>query len=103
MSSDKNTGNVIGGLKAAINNPRVSEEAKEHDRERLREMGEEVEGTTTSSSTTTRSRTDHSSTGDQEHENRVLGGYKATLKNPNVSEEAKEHAKDVLEEAGEKV
>lgn len=32
--------------------------------------------------------------------NRVLGGYKATLKNPNVSEEAKEHAREVLEEHG---
>lgn len=44
FTAEKNTGNVIGGLKAAINNPRVSEEAKEHDRERLREMGEEVGG-----------------------------------------------------------
>jgi len=32
-----------------------------------------------------------------QHTNRVLGGYKATLKNPNVSEEAKEHAREVLE------
>ncbi|KAF8639163.1 hypothetical protein AX17_001651 [Amanita inopinata Kibby_2008] len=31
-------------------------------------------------------------------ESRVLGGYKATLKNPRVSEEAKEHAEQVLEE-----
>jgi len=29
---------------------------------------------------------------------RVPGGYKATLKNPNVSDEAKEHAEKVLEE-----
>ncbi|KAI9817344.1 MAG: hypothetical protein M1826_001626 [Phylliscum demangeonii] len=27
----------------------------------------------------------------------VAGGYKATLSNPNTSEEAKEHAKEVLE------
>jgi len=29
--------------------------------------------------------------------NNVIGGYKATLKNPNVSEEAKDHAKTALE------
>jgi len=29
---------------------------------------------------------------------RCIGGYKATLKNPNVSEEAKEHAQQKLEE-----
>jgi hypothetical protein len=28
-----------------------------------------------------------------------IGGYKATLKNPNVSDEAKQHAKEVLEES----
>lgn len=28
----------------------------------------------------------------------VAGGHKATLKNPNVSKEAKEHSKQVLEE-----
>ncbi|KAF9563807.1 hypothetical protein CPC08DRAFT_705720 [Agrocybe pediades] len=33
----------------------------------------------------------------KEH-NRVLGGYKATLKNPRVSDEAKQHAQDKLDE-----
>jgi hypothetical protein len=28
------------------------------------------------------------------------GGYKATLKNPNVSQEAKEHAEKVLRDMG---
>ncbi|KAJ8084182.1 hypothetical protein AAF712_001042 [Marasmius tenuissimus] len=36
-------------------------------------------------------------TGDA-HQNQVLGGYKATLKNKNASDEAKEHAREVLEE-----
>jgi len=31
-------------------------------------------------------------------ESRVMGGYKATLKNPRVSPEAKEHAEEVLEQ-----
>ncbi|KAF4597911.1 hypothetical protein EYR38_006303 [Pleurotus pulmonarius] len=39
MDTDKNPGNVAGGLKAAIHNPNVSEEAKSHAAERLREMG----------------------------------------------------------------
>ncbi|KXN89723.1 hypothetical protein AN958_05263 [Leucoagaricus sp. SymC.cos] len=34
----------------------------------------------------------------QPGENRVMGGYRATLKNPRVSGQAKEHAKEVLEE-----
>ncbi|KAJ8084207.1 hypothetical protein AAF712_001065 [Marasmius tenuissimus] len=41
----------------------------------------------------------NSGTGDA-HTNQVLGGYKATLKNDNASEEAKEHAREVLEEHG---
>ncbi|KAK1223799.1 hypothetical protein PQX77_013323 [Marasmius sp. AFHP31] len=41
----------------------------------------------------------NSGTGDA-HTNQVLGGYKATLKNDNASEEAKQHAREVLEEHG---
>ncbi|CAG8673438.1 3734_t:CDS:2 [Acaulospora colombiana] len=36
----------------------------------------------------------------QEHNNRVLGGYRATLANPNVSDAAKAHARAMLEQAG---
>jgi len=35
-----------------------------------------------------------------EHEHRVEGGYKATLSNPNSSEEAKKHAQEMLDKAG---
>ncbi|KAL0580299.1 hypothetical protein V5O48_001716 [Marasmius crinis-equi] len=38
-------------------------------------------------------------TGDA-HTNHVLGGFKATLKNDNVSQEAKDHAREVLQEHG---
>jgi hypothetical protein len=38
--------------------------------------------------------------GAAQHDNRVLGGFKATLSNPNTSVEAKEHARDVLDKAG---
>ncbi|KAK7058826.1 hypothetical protein VNI00_001450 [Paramarasmius palmivorus] len=41
----------------------------------------------------------NSGTGDA-HTNQVLGGYKATLKNDNASEEAKQHAREVLDEHG---
>ncbi|KAJ2922599.1 hypothetical protein H1R20_g14502, partial [Candolleomyces eurysporus] len=84
-ASHKDQGNVVRGLKAAINNPRVSEEAKQRDIERLQEMGE-YEGAPAQE--------------DSEHHNRVLGGYKATLSNPRTSEAAKEHAQQVLEESG---
>ncbi|AEO56588.1 hypothetical protein MYCTH_65475 [Thermothelomyces thermophilus ATCC 42464] len=43
MVDDKERGNVIRGLKAALKNPHVSEKAKEADREKLRALGETVE------------------------------------------------------------
>ncbi|KAK3370574.1 hypothetical protein B0H63DRAFT_552655 [Podospora didyma] len=38
----KDVGNVMRGLKAAINNPRVSEKAKERDRNKLHDLGESM-------------------------------------------------------------
>ncbi|EED83058.1 predicted protein, partial [Postia placenta Mad-698-R] len=81
---DKNPGRVAAGLKAAINNPIVSEEAKERASDRLENLGDEVE------------RVPDYSASDQDT-NRVLGGYKATLHNPRVSEGAKRHAREFLE------
>ena len=37
---------------------------------------------------------------DSKNENNVAGGYKATLKNPNVSDEAKENAEQKLKDMG---
>lgn len=37
---------------------------------------------------------------EQKHEHQVAGGYKATLKNPRVSDEAKQHAQEKLNEMG---
>ncbi|KAJ2919737.1 hypothetical protein MD484_g745, partial [Candolleomyces efflorescens] len=85
MSSHKDQSNVVRGLKAAIHNPRVSEEAKQRDIERLQAMGEYEADTTTQE--------------DSEHHHRVMGGYKATLSNPRTSEAAKEHAQQMLGEA----
>lgn len=64
----KDTTRVAAGLKAAIRNPNVSEEAKEHAREKLKEMGQEVEST----------QEPQASHGTEES-TRVLAGYKATL------------------------
>ncbi|OJT10671.1 Conidiation-specific protein 6 [Trametes pubescens] len=87
---------VAAGLKAAIHNPNVSEEAKDRAQERLETMGTSVE-------TTSRAPGSHpvGSTDETGHEtNRVLGGYKATLHNPRASDEAKEHAREILSADG---
>ena len=81
----------------------MSDEAKAHAREML---GEDVHSS------------GHDRKSDDETENRRMGGYKATLKSkfnalvciltqpnemlidPNVSDEAKEHAEEVLKEHG---
>ncbi|KAK0727682.1 hypothetical protein B0T26DRAFT_638555 [Lasiosphaeria miniovina] len=64
------------GLKAAIKNPRVSEEAKQRDREILENDADEI----------------------------VLcsaGGYKAAINNPHVSEKAKDRDRRKLHDMGE--
>ncbi|KAH9840139.1 Conidiation protein 6-domain-containing protein [Rhodofomes roseus] len=77
---------VVGGHKAALNNPNVSDEAKQHSRQVVDELDDAPE-------------TEEARQGYQEDKDqtRVNAGYKATLKNPNVSEEAKDHARDFLE------
>jgi len=64
--ADKNPNNVMGGLKATINNPKVSDEAKDSARERLNDMVNSGAGTTTE-------------TTPDLNDNHVIGGYKATL------------------------
>lgn len=96
--SEQHAAHVAAGLKAAIHNPNVSEEARERAAGRL----ETIE----------------SGNGHQ-HPNRQLGGYKATLHSEcrrvavaarewgltshtddRTSAQAKEHAREVLEAAG---
>ena len=103
---------VLGSLRApstqaALNNPNVSEEAKEHSRQAIDDLESQPE--------TQQAREGY---GEPKDEVRVNAGFKATLKSefayiplmsapsdpdmhvsdPNVSEEAKQHARDVLEE-----
>ncbi|KAH6910642.1 hypothetical protein BKA70DRAFT_1271025 [Coprinopsis sp. MPI-PUGE-AT-0042] len=82
--------NVARGLKAAINNPRVSDEAKERDAQRLQEMGEEVPAGYS---------TQHAEGGEALSQQQKAG-YISALKRDNVSAEAKQHARDMLGQEG---
>ncbi|KAI0689220.1 Conidiation protein 6-domain-containing protein [Cerioporus squamosus] len=79
----------IGGHKAAMNNPNVSDEAKERSRQAIDELESQPE--------TQETRAGYEEDKDEVRQN---AGYKATLKNPNVGQEAKDRAKDILEERG---
>ncbi|ESK85070.1 hypothetical protein Moror_11042 [Moniliophthora roreri MCA 2997] len=121
-ASDKHEANVARGLKAAIHNPRVSDEAKEHAKERLEDMGVAVEAengehTNRASGGHKAARAEERTSDENEdeadassepsdsgtvkrdqHESNRLRGYKAALHNPHVSDEAKENAKKVLQD-----
>ncbi|KAI0724449.1 hypothetical protein C8T65DRAFT_734072 [Cerioporus squamosus] len=98
-----NPGNVARGLKASINNPNVSEEAKERSAERLQEMERSGE---------LESREAHEDNvayrpqgmlhiswfKDVRVTHRLQ--FQAALKNPNISEEAKQHSAQILKEMG---
>ncbi|KAI0790704.1 Conidiation protein 6-domain-containing protein [Abortiporus biennis] len=90
MTSPKDPSRVAAGLKATIHNPNVSSEAKERAEQKLGEMGETQPTTGSTRRMSTSS----------DHDNRVLGGYKATLTSERTSEQAKAHAREVLEAAG---
>ncbi|EIN13982.1 hypothetical protein PUNSTDRAFT_59311 [Punctularia strigosozonata HHB-11173 SS5] len=77
---------------AAINNDRNSEEGKEHARHKLEELEKSGDIEKTQES--------YEDNNGGKDEMRVNAGYKATMKNPNVSDEAKEHARELLEKKG---
>ncbi|KAI0373572.1 hypothetical protein BV20DRAFT_962780 [Pilatotrama ljubarskyi] len=89
---------VAAGLKAAIHNPNVSEEAKERAQERLENMGASVDTGSRGNNNGSYPTGTTDETGRET--NRVLGGYKATLHNPRTSEGAKQHAREILEADG---
>ncbi|KAF7289205.1 hypothetical protein MIND_01381700 [Mycena indigotica] len=95
MSAADNTGKdpirVAAGLKGTLARGDVSDEAKNNAQERLKDMGCEEYIAHPESSSDVREKSE-----EEKHENHVQGGYKATLKNPNVSEEAKENARQHL-------
>ncbi|KAH9474699.1 Conidiation-specific protein 6 [Psilocybe cubensis] len=96
----KNPERVAAGLKATIRNPSVSEEAKSRAIERLNEMGVNAEGEPPSrgvkGSSSTASTRSPGNPEEEKTEHHRLGGYKATINNPRVSDAAKDHAKEIL-------
>ncbi|KAJ3565245.1 hypothetical protein NP233_g7752 [Leucocoprinus birnbaumii] len=118
----KSAEHVAAGYKATIHNASTSEEAKKHAWEELHKMGiyeiddspsDPVQKRTRSRSPAKRKpspkhvafdltsgfSTDAATT-ETKNEGNVIGGYKAALKNPRVSDEAKEHAEEELREHG---
>ncbi|MCJ1361917.1 hypothetical protein MMC16_001018 [Acarospora aff. strigata] len=99
-----NPGNVIGGHKANLNNPNTSEESKQHSQEVLeKEYGVSETGSSGGSGGNTGNTGNTGSSGSDDsgkNPNNVIGGLKATTKNPNVSDEAKESAEQRLKEMG---
>ena len=94
---EKNPDYVARGLKAAIHNPNVSSEAKDHAAHPLEDMGVK----TSDSDAQKPSAEEHLH--HLEHEKNpdyVARGLKAAIHNPNVSSEAKDHAAQQLEDMG---
>ncbi|KAK7031451.1 Conidiation protein 6-domain-containing protein [Favolaschia claudopus] len=119
---------VAAGLKSAIAREDVSDDAKARAQERLENMGAaETEDRLTplddeeySTPTDTRAPSDDAKAhareileaagytvtsneeeaNTDEHQMRVLAGYKAALNNPRVSDKAKQHAREYLKQHG---
>ncbi|GIZ45264.1 hypothetical protein CKM354_000843900 [Cercospora kikuchii] len=93
MSTVEDKSNIASGHKANLSNPNTSEESKENSRKELERLGGEDAF--------------YGKQGDDAPgaglggNQQILGGHKATLSNPNTSEEAKEHSRKILDEAGE--
>ncbi|KZT62055.1 hypothetical protein CALCODRAFT_479533 [Calocera cornea HHB12733] len=100
MSFTENSHNVTGGVKAAIHNPNTSEasfvQASTHARSRANERLDDFDGGMEDS--TDGNANPGGRTEDGKEVNHVIGGHKAALHNPNSSEEARNKARNVLEE-----
>ncbi|WVQ72879.1 hypothetical protein IAR50_002440 [Cryptococcus sp. DSM 104548] len=93
MSSDTaHEGRIAGGYKATLSNPNTSDEAKQNASNVLSDIDQKGSDAIADHEN---ERYDHEA---DHHTNQVRGGYKATLKNPNVSEEAKDHAREILDQ-----
>ncbi|KAF4612405.1 hypothetical protein D9613_004293 [Agrocybe pediades] len=104
---EKNQDYVARGLKATIHNDNTSDQAKQSAADRLEKMGAEVPSDYQSHPKNQErvqkksSDDDDSSGGDSgELSQQSIAGYKSSLARDNVSEEKKEHAREVLEQAG---
>ncbi|KAG8827373.1 hypothetical protein FRC17_007857 [Serendipita sp. 399] len=88
---------VLGGYRATLANPNVSEAAKAHARAMLEMAGADIRTQKERSLTEGSNKQGKSA---DAHLARQLGGYKSALKNPNVSPEAKAHARTMLAQHG---
>lgn len=84
--------NVVRGHKAAVANPNVSEQAKEHSKKVLESYDEPYDA----------SKASHGSAEQEQHKDpgNVARGLKASISNPGVSEEAKKKAQEKLNALG---
>ncbi|TRM60231.1 hypothetical protein BD626DRAFT_505869 [Schizophyllum amplum] len=125
-NSHKNPERVAAGYKGTLNNPTAGKEAKEMASERLNDMGDSHERSASAKSGS-RELVDGFESDDEyvpgrddertglgdylggsdsgianEHsgknKNNVIGGYKATINNPKVGDEAKQRAREFLDE-----
>ncbi|KIK54205.1 hypothetical protein GYMLUDRAFT_177610 [Collybiopsis luxurians FD-317 M1] len=87
-NSQKNPERVAAGLRGTLHNDNVSQQAKDKASDRLQEMGASFENKTDTSG--------KADTGDA-HQNHVIGGFKATLNNDKTGDQAKAHAREVLD------
>ncbi|KAL1754659.1 hypothetical protein FB107DRAFT_263144 [Schizophyllum commune] len=128
-NTHKNPERVAAGYKGTLNNPNAGQEAKENASQRLREHGEDQSRASFGRSSSgladdidsddeyvpgrDEERTglgdyiggiDAGMANSNEHTNKnkgnVIGGYKATLSNPNAGEEAKQNAREFLDKQG---
>ncbi|KAJ7062909.1 hypothetical protein C8F01DRAFT_1082494 [Mycena amicta] len=94
-NTGKNPARVAAGLKATLARDNVSDGAKLNAQERLNEMGYTDDLAASSDDVAD---SDGQSREQDMHDVRVQAGYKAALKNPNVSAEAKQTARQHLQE-----
>ncbi|GAA5903268.1 Con-6 family protein [Sporobolomyces salmoneus] len=115
LLSTKDYSHVHAGYVATLHNPRVSDEAKQGAEKLLHELeiahgdtpskiswskasGEE--GGESSSSSTKKVETHTETHAEEVHRHRQIGTYKGILHKDNVSDEAKQHAREMLKEFG---
>jgi len=87
--------NQIRGHKANLSNPNTSPESKDNSRQVIDELSRDYDPANALEAGGPEAY--HDSLGGKNPGN-YIGGHKATLKNPNTSEEAKERSRKVLDE-----
>lgn len=98
-SAQEHNNRVLGGYRATLANPNVSDAAKAHARAMLEQAGADLRTQKERNLQDGASGKGNSKSPDA-HLARQLGGYKSALKNPNVSPEAKAHARHMLAQHG---